>query len=95
MSGIVPRISDALQALQPAVLEIRDESERHAGHAGAGDGGHYRMTIVSDRFSGQNLMARHRMVYGMLSEMMKGEIHALAIKAFTPSEYQMKQTSPT
>ncbi len=91
MKNIPQRITDALSELQAAVIEIKDESERHAGHVGAGDGGHYRMTIVSELFSGQSLMARHRMVYAKLSEMMKGEIHALAIKAFTPSEYQMKQ----
>ncbi len=91
MKNIPQRITDALSELQAAVIEIKDESERHAGHRGAGDGGHYRMTIVSELFSGQSPMARHRMVYAKLSEMMKGEIHALAIKAFTPSEYQMKQ----
>jgi len=85
-------IIERLGALDAERLEIVDESEKHRGHAGSGGGGHYRMTVVSDRFSGQGLMARHRLVYGMLSDLMKKDIHALAIRAYTPSEYQSKQS---
>jgi len=85
-------IIERLGELNAEKLEIVDESEKHRGHAGSGGGGHYRMTVVSDRFSGQSLMARHRLVYGMLSDLMKKDIHALAIRAYTPSEYQSKQS---
>lgn len=95
MMDLSEKITERLGELQASVLEILDESERHRGHAGSGGGGHYRMTVVSDRFAGQSLMARHRLIYGMLSDLMKGEIHALAIQAYTSAEYQKKQTPPT
>ena len=92
MKELRDTIIERLGALDAERLEIVDESEKHRGHAGSGGGGHYRMTVVSDRFSGQSHMARHRLVYGMLSDLMKKDIHALAIRAYTPSEYQSKQS---
>ncbi len=91
MKEIKETIIERLGELDAERLEIVDESEKHRGHAGSGGGGHYRMTVVSNRFSGQNLVARHRLIYGMLSDLMKKDIHALAIQAYTPSEYQSKQ----
>ena len=80
-------IRQRLAGLEPLSLEIEDESSRHAGHEGAkGGGGHYRLTIVSRRFAGQPMQARHRMVYDALGALMRKEIHALAIKASTPEE---------
>lgn len=76
-----------LAALEPVALEINDDSHMHAGHAGARDGGgHYRLNIVSSRFAGKNTVARHRMVYSALGEMMRHDIHALNITAKTPDE---------
>lgn len=75
-----------LATLEPRHLEIVDDSARHAGHAGAKEGGHYRLTIVSPRFSGCGTMQRHRLIYEALGAMMRGEIHALSIKALTPEE---------
>ena len=76
-----------LAALNPTVLEIIDESHKHAGHAGARDGGgHYVLNIVSAQFSGKNTVARHRMIYSALGELMKREIHALTILARAPDE---------
>jgi BolA protein len=76
-----------LAALDPTTLEIIDESHKHAGHAGARDGGgHYLLNIVSDQFSGKNTVARHRMIYSALGELMKREIHALTILAHSPDE---------
>jgi BolA protein len=76
-----------LQTLEPQSLNLEDESSLHAGHAGAASGGgHYRLTIVSPRFAGLNAVARHRLVYETLGELMQGPVHALAITALTPEE---------
>lgn len=83
---ISAQIRERLAALDPATLEIRDDSALHAGHAGAKEGGHYTLTIVSPQFAGKNRVARHRMVYGPLDSLMKNGIHALAIEALTPEE---------
>lgn len=81
------RMRSLLAALQPTQVELVDDSHLHAGHAGARDGGgHYRLTIVSARFGGLSTVARHRMIYSTLGEMMKHEIHALNISACTPEE---------
>jgi BolA protein len=68
------------QAFKPTYLQVLDESHKHAGHAGASQGGHYQVTIVSKSFEGKKLLESHRMVYQAL-EPIKSAIHALAIKA--------------
>jgi BolA protein len=74
-------------AFEPEQLDIIDESHLHAGHAGArSGGGHFVVTIISRAFEGENILARHRMVYDALGDMMKTEIHALTLKAYTPEE---------
>jgi len=74
-------------ALSPTELDIEDESHRHAGHAGARDGrGHFRVRVVSAAFTGKAPLARHRLVYAALGEMMQTDIHALAIEARAPNE---------
>ena len=82
------RIRSALNnALQPDAVEIVDESHLHAGHVGARDGkGHFRVTLISNQFSGVALLKRHRMVFEALKEMMQTDIHALSIDARTPQE---------
>lgn len=84
----VERIRAALETtLAPTLLEISDDSHLHAGHAGAASGGgHYSVKIVSERFHGLRLVMRHRLVYDAVADMMRAEIHALAITALTPSE---------
>ncbi len=80
-------IRDHLQAaLSPISLSIIDESHKHAGHAGARGGGHFIIHIVSDAFSGKNTIQRHRMVYDAMGDLMNSEVHALSIKAETPTE---------
>jgi BolA protein len=87
--SVSARIEERLAALEPQSLEIVDESARHAGHEGAkGGGGHYRVVIVSERFSGLPIQRRHRMVYDALGALMSREIHALAIRALAPGEVQ-------
>lgn len=80
------RIRASLAALEPERLELRDDSAAHAGHAGAGSGGHFTLEIVSARFEGVSRVARHRMVYDLLAPLMKNGIHALAVIARTPAE---------
>ena len=71
----------------PTELLIKDQSHLHAGHEGAKDGrGHFDVTIVSAAFEGQNRVQRHRMVYDALTQLLRTDIHALRIKAFTPDE---------
>lgn len=75
------------EALAPQSVVVTDDSAAHVGHAGARDGsGHYAVTIVSHRFEGLLPLARHRLVYEALGEMMGREIHALQIEALTPNE---------
>jgi BolA protein len=84
----VERIRSRLTAaLGPTMLEIVDESHKHAGHEGARDGrGHFAVDIVSAAFDGELPLARHRRVYAALGELMQTDIHALTIKARTPRE---------
>ena len=83
----VARLRERLNTLQPQSLEIEDESHLHAGHAGArGGGGHYRLHIVAAAFAGKNTVARHRLIYDAAGDLMRGAVHALSIRAFTPQE---------
>ena len=91
--SVAARIRERLAALEPLALELVDESAQHAGHAGARPGGntHWRLTIVSPRFAGKPTVARHRMVYQALGELMQDPIHALAITARSPEETKGNQ----
>ena len=82
---IVARLTEALD---PTVLDVTDESDRHAGHAGARPGGgtHYRVRIVSAKFAGLSRIARHRIVYGQLPDEFADGLHALALDAKAPGE---------
>lgn len=73
-------------ALQPASLEVHDDSHLHAGHAGAREGRHFSVRVVSARFNGLSRLARHRLVYDSLNLLMQRGIHALAIDARAPGE---------
>jgi BolA protein len=80
-------IRERLARLAPDSLEVFDDSKEHAGHAGAKDGGgHYQLVIVSSKFAGKNAIARHRLVYDALADLMPKRIHALAIRAYAPEE---------
>lgn len=86
--NVAEEIVRRLQALSPTRVELEDESARHAGHAGAAPGGntHWRLRIESAAFAGKPTVARHRMVYQALGELMQHPIHALAISARAPGE---------
>ena len=80
-------IEAALQAaLQPQQLAVQDDSHLHAGHAGAREGRHFSLRIVSERFNGLSRVARHRLVYDSLHDLIPRGIHALAIDARAPGE---------
>jgi len=86
--NVAAEIRQRLAALDPVEIELADESEQHRGHAGyqAGGNTHWRLSIVSPRFAGQPVLARHRMVYQALGNLMQHPIHALAITARSPEE---------
>lgn len=76
-----------VDALAPLAIEVTDDSHKHAGHAGARGGqGHFSVEIVSAAFTGMLPLARHRLVYAALGDMMQTDIHALSIRARTPDE---------
>ena len=83
----VSRIRAAIeQALAPSRLEIEDDSARHAGHAGAREGGHFKVRLTSEAFRGKTAIQRHRLVFAAVAGLMKTDIHALNIDARTPEE---------
>ena len=87
MKDTLERIEQKLAVLTPDSVELIDDSEKHAGHAGAkGGGGHFELIIVSPQFEGKSSQARHRMIHASLGDMLEREIHALSIKAYTPDE---------
>ena len=87
MSDRVALIEQRLRAaLKPERLEITDDSAGHAGHAGAREGGHFTVHIVSSTFAGKTPIQRHRLVNAAIADLMRREIHALSIQARTPEE---------
>jgi BolA protein len=81
------RLLRALQeALEPTELVLIDDSAAHAGHAGAREGAHFQVVVVSARFNGLSRVARHRLVYDAVRPWMTSGVHALAIEARTPDE---------
>ncbi|HSD38438.1 MAG TPA: BolA family protein [Rhodocyclaceae bacterium] len=83
----IDHIRECLTALSPTLIKLEDDSQRHAGHAGAASGGgHYNLHIVSAHFTGLSPIARHRLVYAALTPLMQREIHALSIIALAPDE---------
>lgn len=88
MHPVEKAIRERLVALQPVSVDLRDESGQHAGHAGArpSGGSHWQLTIVSEAFRGKSAVARHRMVYEALGDLMERDIHALKIEAQAPEQ---------
>ncbi|PIT51069.1 BolA family transcriptional regulator [Snodgrassella alvi] len=88
MTDIQTTIRTRLQPLAPLQLELIDDSHLHAGHKGHRGGGHYRMLIISDAFTGLSHLARQRKVHQLLEDLFRANtIHALSIRAYTSSEY--------
>ena len=82
------RLRERLESrFAPTFLHILDEGHLHAGHAGAADGrGHFRVKILAPAFRGLTPLARHRLVYAALADLLETDIHALAIEALPPLE---------
>ena len=80
------RLREILQnRFAPIQLTVQDESHLHEGHAGAAGGqSHFRIRIVAEAFRGISSLARHRLVYAAVDELLKSDIHALAIEALPP-----------
>lgn len=76
------------QSLAPVVVEVVDESHRHS--SGKGAESHFNVTVVSDRFDGQNRVKRHRQIHALLDDQMAGGLHALTLTLLTPAEYEAK-----
>jgi BolA family transcriptional regulator, general stress-responsive regulator len=89
MSVTADRVAAALRAaLTPSTLEVQDDSHLHAGHAGAKEGRHFTVRIAAAAFEGKSRVARHRLVYDALQDLIAEGIHALAIEAHTPPTSQ-------
>ena len=84
---LVAEIRAAIEReLAPTSIDIIDDSARHAGHAGAREGGHFHVTLVSNAFTGRPQLERHRLVYAAVASLMGHGIHALNIIARAPEE---------
>ncbi len=75
-------------AFAPSILEVVDDSARHAGHAGSRSGGetHFNLVIVSAEFEGLSRVERQRRINRVLADELAGPVHALSIKALAPGE---------
>jgi BolA protein len=84
--GRAAKLRELLQnRFAPIQLTVKDESHLHEGHAGAAGGqSHFRVRIVAEAFRGMSAVARHRMVYAAVDDLLKSDIHALAIEALAP-----------
>lgn len=86
MNTLVHEFQSRMAALSPIALDVRDDSDKHAGHAGNNGGGHLSARIVSSAFIGKPTVQRHRAVYALVNDLMPHRIHALALTTLTPDE---------
>ncbi len=89
------RILGNLGQLEPVVLELIDESRKHKGHIDGNENeSHFKLMVVSNKFVGQNIIDRHKLVYSLLEyELAAGGLHALSISALTEEEYNKRKQS--
>jgi BolA protein len=79
------------KTFSPEHLQVEDDSAKHAGHAGARQGGgHYQVTLVSAVFSGKSLVDQHRLVNEALRELFGSEVHALALQTYDPATWRAR-----
>ncbi|MGH8397776.1 MAG: BolA family protein [Gammaproteobacteria bacterium] len=86
MNTRIARLRETLESrFQPLELDIQDDGAQHIGHAHEGNG-HFSVRIVAPAFTAQSPLARHRMIYAALGNLLQTDIHALSIKALAPGE---------
>jgi stress-induced morphogen len=78
-------------ALKPTHLRVVNESHLHEGHAHMGPETHFRVTMASHLFMNKKAIERHRLVHGVLAELLKAKIHALTLELYTPDEWSSKK----
>ena len=84
-TDLIALIGEVIAALETLILDFLDDSHLHAGHEGSKNGaGHYRVHIVASCFAGLSAVARHRLVYHHLQDLIPYPIHALALDAQAP-----------
>lgn len=88
-NAIVTKLSNGLS---PQELSVLNESHMH--NVPPGSESHFKVVVVSDEFSGKRLVQRHQLVYQQLQEELQGGVHALAIHAYTPDEWQVQKQAP-
>lgn len=89
MGPVAQALSDKLTyAFHPVRLELIDDSDKHAGHAGHRSEGesHFTLIIEAAAFEGMSRVARQRAVYAALKDDLAGPVHALSVKALAPGE---------
>lgn len=87
------QLIERLQQLSPSHLEVVNESSGHGGYF-PGKESHFKVIVVSDIFEGLRLVQRHQKIYAVAGDLLSpGKIHALAIHAFIPEEWQGQDTS--
>lgn len=87
---------DLLSTLNPSYMTLDNESHMHAGYFD-GKESHFKLIIVSDEFNNKRLAGRHQLIYALISPHLTsqgGTVHALAIHAYTPDEWQESSYAP-
>lgn len=79
-------VLERMKVLNPVILDLKDESPGHIGHAGNTGGSYFHLTLVSAIFESKSRIERHRMILDLVSDLIPQEIHAFRITAQTPAE---------
>ncbi len=77
-----------LEALEPAYLEVINESSGH--NVPPGSETHFKVVLVTDVFASERLLARHRRINRILADELAGGVHALALHTYTPAEWEAR-----
>lgn len=80
--------SQLQEGLKPVLLEVFNESPNH--NVPENSESHFRVLIVSEKFSGLSLIQRHQMVHKLVSQQIKEKIHAFSQQTLTPEEFKKK-----
>ena len=86
--SIERKIAEGLDALH---LEVINESGQH--NVPPGSESHFKVVVVSNDFLGKNLVAQHRMIYKLLGNELRNQVHALALHTYTEQGWRERQGS--